>query len=38
MATMTPESSGYHMPVEDREFYIELGASAALAVAIVLFI
>jgi hypothetical protein len=35
---MTPEPVNPQMPQEDREFYIEFGASTALALAIVLLI
>lgn len=36
MKTQTPELDKHETPPEDREFYIEMGVSAALAAAIVL--
>jgi len=38
MKTLTPESNKHEVPQEDREFYIELGAGTALALAIVLLV
>jgi hypothetical protein len=38
MKTLTPESNKHELPPEDRDFYVELGAGAALALAIVLLI
>jgi hypothetical protein len=38
MSKLIPESDPHETPKEDREFYIELGMSTALAFAIVLLV